>query len=311
MNRLRTAILGALCVGGAAAAAWGLAYPLNPAASSLVRAIADGAAVVVLGLAVVPAFDAGRHRAALAERATRPLIVASAVWAVAELLRLFVGAAEAAGTSVGRVGVRTTVAFAVDTAAGRAGLVCLVAAVAVGVVTMIAPRAGGPTSTGGVIAIGAAAIGVAGRTLVGHLSENPWGGVAVAVHALAAALWCGSLAALALTVTHRGQWARVLPHFSRLSLICVVVLVAFGVAGAVATLEDPAALYATGYGRVLTAKVLVTMVLVGWGARQRSGWLPAARSHRATVGTSRVRSRAELAIMAIALTLAAALAVTG
>ncbi|BDX29731.1 copper resistance protein D [Mycobacterium antarcticum] len=311
MNRLRRTILGALCVGGAVAAAWGLAYPLNAAVSSLVRAIADGVAVVVLGLVVVPAFDAQRYRGELAERATRPLILAAAVWAVAELVRLFVGAAEAAGASFGRVGVRTTVTFALDTTVGRAGLVCLVAAVAVGVLTLTAPRAGGPTSTSGVVAVGAAAIGVAGRTLVGHLSENPWGGVAVAVHALAAALWCGSLAALVLTVTHRGQWARVLPRFSQLSLICVVLLVTFGVAGAVATLDDPAALYATGYGRVLTAKVLVTMVLVGWGARQRSGWLPAARSHRATVGTSRVRSQIELAIMAIALTLAAALAVTG
>jgi putative copper resistance protein D len=311
VNRLRAAILGVLCVGVAAWVAWGLAYPQNSLGLSLVRASSDGAAVVVLGLVVVPAYDVERYRGELADRAARPLIAASAVWAIAELVRLFVGAAEAAGSSVVRVGVRTTAVFAVDTAAGRAGLVCLAAAAVVCVVALASPGNARPTSAMGVVAIGAAAIGVAGRSLVGHLSESPLGGVAVALHALAAALWCGSLAALVLTVTHRGQWARVLPRFSQVSLVSVVALLVFGVAGAVVTLNAPTDLYATGYGRVLAAKMVVTGVLVVLAARNRAGWLPAARSHRATVSVSRIRSRVELAIMAVALTLAAALAVTG
>lgn len=311
MNRLRAATLGALCVGVAAGVAWGLAYPQNSVALSVVRAVSDIAAVIALGLVVVPAFDVERYRGELAGRAARPLIVVSAVWAIAELVRLFVGAAEAAGSSAGRVGVRTAVVFAVDTAPGRAGLVCLAAAVVVCAVAVAAPGNGAPTSTAGVLAIGAAAIGVAGRSLVGHLSESPLGGVAVTVHALAAALWCGSLAALVLTVTHRGQWARVLPRFSQVSLGCVVVLLVFGLAGAVVTLNSPTDLYGTGYGRVLAAKIVVTVVLVVLAARNRAGWLPAARSHRATISVSRLRSRVELAIMAVALTLAAALAVTG
>jgi putative copper resistance protein D len=311
MSRLRAATLGALCVGVAAGAAWGLAYPQNSAAPSVIRAVCDIAAVVALGLVVVPAFDVERYRRELAHRAARPLIVVSAVWAIAELVRLFVGAAEAAGSSAGRVGVRTTVVFVIDTAAGRAGLLCLAAAVVVCAVAVIAPGHDAPTSTAGVLAVGAAAIGVAGRSLVGHLSESPLGGVAVSVHALAAALWCGSLAALVLTVTHRGQWARVLPRFSQVSFVCVVVLLVFGVAGAVVTLNSPTDLYGTGYGRVLAAKIVVTVVLVGLAARNRAGWLPAARSHRAAIGVSRLRSRVELAVMAVALTLAAALAVTG
>ena len=168
-----------------------------------------------------------------------------------------------------------------------------------------------PGSTTGVVAAGAAAIGVAGRSLVGHLSENALGGLAVAVHALAAAVWCGVLAALVLVVTHRGQWARVLPQFSRMSLVCVVALVAFGVVGAVVTLDSPAALYDTGYGRVLAAKTVVTVALVVLAARNRAGWLPAARAHRATAGASRLKSRVELSLMGVALVLAAALAVTG
>ena len=55
----------------------------------------------------------------------------------------------------------------------------------------------------------------------------------------------------------------------------------------------------------------MTVVLVVLAYRNRTMWLPAARSHRATAVVSRSRSLFELAIMAVALTLAAALAVTG
>ena len=74
--------------------AWNTARALGPA---LARAIADGAAVVTLGAAVVPALDAGRYRDELARRATAPLVAASALWLVAELVRLVLAAAEATG----------------------------------------------------------------------------------------------------------------------------------------------------------------------------------------------------------------------
>jgi copper resistance protein D len=311
MRWMRPAALGAGCVGAAVAFAWWLAFPQSSAAPMLIRTVADIAAVLTLGLVIVPAFDEQRHRADIAGRAARPLIVVSAVWAVAELVRLFVGASEAAGSTLARLGVGITLEFALDTAVGRAGVVCLAAAAVVCVVAVSSSGRVVPGSTAGVLATGVAAMGVAGRSLVGHLSENQLGGVAVALHALAAAVWCGALAALVLVVTHRGQWARVLPRFSQVSLVCVLILLVFGLVGAVVTLQSPAALYDTGYGRVLTAKVAVTVVLVVLASRNRAGWLPAARAHRATAEVSRVRSRVELAIMAVALTLAAALAVTG
>ena len=74
---------------------------------------------------------------------------------------------------------------------------------------------------------------------------------------------------------------------------------------------SPAELYATGYGRLLSAKIAVTAVLVVLGWRNRTIWLPAARSHRATAVVSRSRSLTELAMMAVALALAAGLAATG
>ncbi len=307
MTRQRAVAGGALVVAVAAVVAWALARQQNSLAVTLVRAVADGSAVVAFGLAAVPMLDIDRYRGELIRRATGPLTIASAIWLVAELLRLGVAAAQAAAVPVSRLGVHTAVDFALHTTPGRSGLFSAVAAALVCVTVVVTTRSS-PTN---VAVVGLAAAGVAARPLTGHLSESALGGVAVAVHTLAAALWCGALAAVVLTVEHRGQWARVLPRFSQLSLVCVAALLVGGVLAAVATLGSPSQLYATGYGRVLSAKVAVTVVLVLLAYRNRTMWLPAARTHRATAVVSRSRALFELAIMAVALTLAAALAVTG
>ena len=307
MTRRRAVAGGAVVVVVASLVAWSLARQQNSLATTLVRALADGSAVVTLGLAAVPMLDIDRYRGELIRRATAALTIASTVWLLAELLRLGVAAAQAAAIPVSRLGLPTTADFALHTTAGRSGLFSAVAAGLVGLAVAAAPR----SVSMNVAVAGFAAAGVAARTTTGHFSESPLGGVAVSVHTLAAALWCGVLAALMLTVEHRGQWARVLPRFSQLSLMCVAALLVGGVLGAAVTIASPGQLYATGYGRLLSAKVAVTVVLVVMAYRNRTMWLPAAHSHRATAVVSRSRSLVELAIMAVALTLAAALAVTG
>jgi putative copper resistance protein D len=311
VTRLRTVFAGVIVVVAAAVLTWALGFPQSSLGATLVRAIADCAAVVSLGLAAVPMLDVSRYRTELARRAAAPLILGSAVWVVAEMVRLLMGAAAAAGTSVGQLSAYAATYFALDTAAGRSGLVC-VGAAALCLSAAALPHAivvKSPTTS--VVIGGAAAVGIAGRALLGHASASSLGGIAVALHALAAALWCGSLAAMVLVVEHRGRWARMLPRFSRMSLWCVVTLTACGVAAAVTTLQSPAELWQSGYGRILVAKILVTVGLTIFAWRNRAWWLPAARTHRATAEVSRVRSRIELAGMLVALTLAAGLAVTG
>lgn len=281
--------------------------PASTVTGALIRALADGAAIVTLGLAAVPLLESDRYRAELSRRATGPLALAAAIWLLAEIVRLTVEAAQTAGVGFWQIGVRTLTDFGLYTASGRSGLVGIAAALVVGVVAILVPR--GATTTSAIV--GVAAVGMAARTLTGHLSESPIGGMAVAVHALAAAVWCGVLAALVLTVTHRGQWARVLPRFSQLSLSCVGVLLIAGVAGAAVKLDSPAELWGTGYGRLLAAKVVVTVILLVLAWRNRSQWLPAARAHRSSASLSQHRSLVELGMMAVAVTLAAALAVTG
>jgi copper resistance protein D len=307
VTRRRAVAAGAVVVVVASLAAWSLARQQNSLATTLVRALADGSAVVTLGLAAVPMLDIDRYRGELIRRATAPLTIAAAAWLLGELLRLGVAAAQAAAIPISRLGLHTTVDFALHTAAGRSGLFSAVAAGIVCIAVMAAPR----SVPMNVAVAGFAAAGVAARPLTGHFSESAVGGVAVAVHTLAAAMWCGVLAALLLTVEHRGQWARVLPRFSQMSLMCVAALLLGGVLAAATTIASPSQLYATGYGRLLSAKLVVTVVLVVLAYRNRTMWLPAARSHRATAVVSRSRSLFELAIMAVALTLAAALAVTG
>ena len=307
MTRRLAVGCGAVVVVVASLAAWSLARQENSLATTLARALADGSAVVTLGLAAVPMLDIDRYRGELIRRATAPLTIAAAAWLLAELLRLGAAAAQAAAIPVFQLGLHTTVDFALHTAAGRSGLFSAVTAGLVCIAVVVAPRSV-PMS---VAVAGFAAAGVAARPLTGHFSESAVGGVAVAVHTLAAAMWCGVLGALLLTVDHRGQWARVLPRFSQLSLVCVAALLLGGVLGATVTIASPSQLYATGYGRLLSTKVVVTVVLVVLAYRNRTMWLPAARSHRATAVVSRSRSLFELAIMAVALTLAAALAVTG
>lgn len=274
---------------------------------ALIRALADCAAIVTLGLAAVPLLESDRYRAELGRRAAGPLALAAAVWLLAELVRLTVEATQTAGVGFWQIGVRTLSDFCLHTATGRSGLVGIAAALIVSVGAIAVGR--GVATT--VPIVGLAAVGMAARTLTGHLSESPIGGMAVAVHALAAAAWCGVLAALVLTVSHRGQWARVLPRFSQLSLWCVGALLIAGTTGAAIRLNSPAELWGTGYGRILAAKVVVTVILLALAWRNRSQWLPAARAHRTSAALSQHRSLVELGIMAVAVTLAAALAVTG
>jgi putative copper resistance protein D len=117
------------------------------------------------------------------------------------------------------------------------------------------------TPPAAVATAGIAAVGLVARTVGGHMSASVPGAIAIAVHVLAAAVWCGTLAALFLTVHHRGQWARVLPRFSEMSLWCVIALLAGGVTGALVVVDSASQLFASGYGRVLLVKIVLTVGL--------------------------------------------------
>ncbi|MFF3066530.1 copper resistance protein CopC [Oerskovia sp. NPDC057915] len=138
---------------------------------------------------------------------------------------------------------------------------------------------------------------------------DPWLTISVTTaHVLAAGIWVGGLV---LLVTHlRSPWraalVAALPAWSRLALLTVGALVATGTLQAVRALGPVAALWATGYGRLLLAKVLVVigLLLVANAARnalrRRHDVGPVLRLHRIVLG--------ETALVAVALALSATLA---
>jgi putative copper resistance protein D len=298
---------GVLLVGALAwALAWLLAGKQAAPAESAVRAVADVAAVSVLGLAVLPVLDEPRHRVELARSAAGPVAVAAVVWLLAEAARLTLSAAQAADVALARLRLHTVAEFTI-TMGGRAALLSMAAAALACLFALV------PALTRGnrITLAGAAAIGICARAVTGHAGDSLLGATAIVVHILAAALWCGVLLAAALTVSHRGQWARVLPRFSELAVPCVVVLLVAGSAGALVTVPSPGALLTTGYGRLLLAKVVAAAVLVLLGWFNRTRWLPAARGHLMDAEQSRRHAQREVVLMVTALTLAAALAVAG
>lgn len=279
---------------------------LSPAMTAA-RSVADLAAAASLGLALVARLDGPRYRDELVNRAAGPLAVAAATWLVAELIRLVLAAAQASGGAVTALSLPTLVDFAGSTAPGRAALFSVAAAAVVCVLVLAAPRSPGV----GAATVGVVTAGIAARAVTGHVADGLLSSISVVVHSLAAALWFGTLAALALTVSTRGQWARVLPVFSRVALPTVAVLVGTGVLTALTALGSAADLVQTGYGRVLLAKIGVTAAVLAVAWAHRTGWLVAATSHRLGARDSLRRCLVELGLLTAALTLAAGLTLTG
>lgn len=92
-----------------------------------------------------------------------------------------------------------------------------------------------------------------------------------AIHLLAMAVWLGGLPALLGALRSRDVTVMriAIPRFSRIALICVLVLVVTGTYQAWREVGTPAALFGTTYGIVLAGKVGLVVVLVVLGALAR------------------------------------------
>ena len=110
--------------------------------------------------------------------------------------------------------------------------------------------------------------------LVGHprSSEHPAiATLSVSAHVVGAALWVGGLAAIGwLAAIGDARWGAALPRYSRLALLCVVVLTLSGVLTSALRLNSLAELVTSRYGAIVTFKVvlLTGLVVAGWLQRQ-------------------------------------------
>jgi len=110
-----------------------------------------------------------------------------------------------------------------------------------------------------------------GLSLSGHSAVDPpasrWSELADWVHLSAACLWAGGLAMLlVLFLTAPELRRRAFVQFARLAPPLVALLLAAGIYLSVLRLPHVHDLWTTAYGRVLTAKLCLVALALGWGA---------------------------------------------
>ncbi|MCG7631562.1 CopD family protein [Gordonia McavH-238-E] len=274
-----------------------LARPDGPDLVAVPTTLALGVSVVLLGLGALPTVDA--------EPSTRVIGLLAGVWVLATLVGAWLRTAERAGIEVldVKAGDFGDVLFS-----GAPEMVALVAGLLVLVWVVLDLLTGVEIP---VLVVGAlAAIGVLATSIAGHAGNDSWGPFLIGAHALAAAWWCGLLAAMLISVRGRSGWARSLPVFSGRAPWAVGVLTVTGLISGLVEIDGPANLASSGYGRILLAKAVVLVILVALAAWHRRRWLPAVQRHRSTETASVRAAVVELAIMAVALGLAAGLSAT-
>ncbi|MFC9786814.1 CopD family protein [Rhodococcus sp. NPDC127528] len=289
--------------------AWLLAAPDGPEASSLIRVLADCLGATVLGVTVLAWLQRSQRRPVLDRSALwRPLAALAGAWTVAEAALLVAAAAETSEVGASALSSTAFGRFVGQISAGQIGAAVVACTAAVAVLAAAAFRRGAAWPLTPVAVL--ATVALLARPVTGHMSAQALGSVFVAAHVLAAALWLGPLAAMALLLRARGAWAVLLPRYSDLAWRCVAALAVTGVVDAAVKLGDVEALVLTGYGRILLAKVAALIGLGALGWWWRRNWVPAAGAHRVTADDSLRRAVVEVVAMAVAFGLAAALATT-
>ena len=136
---------------------------------------------------------------------------------------------------------------------------------------------------------GAVALVGFGLVLVSHVLDGHTAtegirwltGMVSSLHVLAAAVWAGGVAALALVIRdrwRRGERTHSLVMVVRYSVVATIALAVVAVAGvylAVVILDAPSELWSTEWGRVFVAKFVVVAVAAAFGAHNHHVIVPA------------------------------------
>ncbi|MEV6274724.1 CopD family protein [Nocardia sp. NPDC051832] len=284
------------------ALAWALTGQGSATAEAAVRMLADCLGATVLGLAALPR---------LHERLNppwRPLAALAGIWCLTEAAVLVFDAAEVVGVPVQRLSAQQFGSFLTEISGGQIGIAVLLGTAVIAGYAALAFRRPDSASTDLVLVF--AAVALALRPITGHMSQQPFGSVLAAVHALAAAAWFGLLVALALVVRARGEWAAVLPRYSTVALPLAGAVGITGLINGLVRVDGLTPLVSTGYGRILLAKAVVLLGLLALGWWWRRTWVRRAADHRMTADASLRRAVLEVVVMAFVFGLAATLAVT-
>lgn len=283
-----------------AVTAWGL---------RAVRLLAQVSAVMTVGSLLVAVLreasgHGARGRPTLRPAALLPVLPWALSWALSSTTLVVLSASHALGTPLAELTLTQLGAVM-----GTSRVVGLeVTALVALTVALASTRAGTPAAGRTLLLV--AVLGLLPAALDGHAStatDPDIAASAVMVHVVAASLWTGGLAALLLHLRRSPADLRtVLPRFSTVALACFVAVGLSGLLAGAAQLGTSPASWASGYGAVVAAKVVLLVALGVLGHRHRAVTVVAALDGR-SLAFARL-AVGEIVVMAAATGLAVALA---
>lgn len=282
--------------------------PVVLAAIPFVRTLLDIAAVVTVGLSLLPVllgYDRPKQTEPVLRLARRAAVASALVWAASALVTLFLQTAEFRA-SAGPIGLSDVASYVGQVGAGKALLIIAVLALIHCGLGVVALRRGEKVPAEA--RVGLALFALLPLPVTGHASNwvyHDYTMISMELHVMSAAAWTGGLGAMAvLLVGQRALLAHALPRFSKLATICLVVSAATGVFNGIVELQlQPVlsfwdALFETPYGLLVIGKLLCVLAIALVGARMRWRLLPSIKDHKPTAFAA--WAALELSIMGIA-----------
>lgn len=283
-----------------AVTAWGL---------RVVRLLAQVSAVMTVGSLLVAVLRQAPGHGARGRETLRPVTLLPVLpwalsWALSSATLVVLSTSHALGTPVAELTLTQLRALM-----GSSHVVGLqVTALVALAVALASTRAGTPAAGRALLVV--AVLGMLPAALDGHAStatDPDMAASAVVVHVVAASLWTGGLAAVLLHLRRSPpDLSTVLPRFSTVALACFVAVGLSGLLAATAQLGTSPASWASGYGAVVAAKVVLLVALGVLGHRHRTVTVVAALEGR-SLAFARLAA-GEVVVMAAAMGLAVALA---
>ncbi len=241
----------------------------------ITRVLTDLAAVVTVGFLLAATFLDPSGKDGVVSRTGRSDLLRAAIaacaWAVLAIVQLFMQLAEVLGLTFSKAldpAIFST--YATEIPLTRALLVMAVLAIVVAIGCIVTSSTGA-SAMWLLLAVLAAAL----PALAGHgsgLGDHALALTSGLAHVIAAVLWVGGLAALALhTMRQDMPLDRAVSRFSVLALVAIVIVAASGLANGYTRLDIASQIFTTGYGQVMLAKVglIIVLGIMGWLIRSR------------------------------------------
>lgn len=260
------------------------------------RAVHFGAMILLVGELAFASLIAVRAEGSAATRELDRHVRIYTTWALVAsglsgLAWLVVEASNMSGIAIGdaiAVPLRTVVA---DTEFGHVVLVraALFAIVTASLASVCRAKTEEAVRRRNAITLVVAALYLVTLAGAGHAAAASGGDVRVAqavhvvfdaLHLLAAGAWLGALPPLVfcLVAPHGQEPWRLARRFSVLGIVCVIVLIASGIANSLLLVGSFAALFGTAYGRLLVVKLLLFALMLAIAATNRLRVTPALAS---------------------------------